>query len=278
MVGGKPVKVLSIKPDERPHRIVILLDTSGSMISRLGQSEGSKWGIARLAASHIAHANLQNTSLALLVFSDRVNEQIDFSQGTPAVTKRLSEIATDTSFAKTRVRGTTAMRDAVLSALRLLDEPGFMNSIYVISDGGDNKSKSGFRSVRDALDAAGARLFVTLLAEDPCGQSPEEQEGLIEAADLTAATGGFVLGPLGNAIPGRVNYNLSKDQLSGVAMGLDGLYLAMTRNDLVEIELPQSVNKWSKWSLQFPADVRKTHKDWLVIYPQSLAPCSAPAH
>lgn len=32
-VGGQPVKILSIKPGERPHRIVILLDTSGSMIA-----------------------------------------------------------------------------------------------------------------------------------------------------------------------------------------------------------------------------------------------------
>jgi hypothetical protein len=273
-LGGQPVKILAVKPDERPHRMVILLDTSGSM---LGQSEGSKWRMARFVAMQIAHANWQDTSLALLVFSDRVTEQIDFSQGSSAVARRLSEIATDNSFTKTNVQGTTAMRDAILSALRLMDDPNFVNSIYLITDGGDNKSKNGFRSVRDALDTAGVRLFVTLLSPDDPGHSaPEEQAGPIEAADLAAATGGFVLGPLGAGAFGRVSYNLSKDQWRGVAIGLDGLYMAMTRNDLIEIELPQTLNKWSRWSLQFTHDLRKTHKDWLVVYPSELTPCSAP--
>lgn len=28
---GKPVKIVSLKPDPRPHRLVLVIDTSGSM-------------------------------------------------------------------------------------------------------------------------------------------------------------------------------------------------------------------------------------------------------
>src|SRR2546421_12953871 len=37
-VRGKPVKILSFAPDPRPHRLVLLQDTSGSMGSTAGES------------------------------------------------------------------------------------------------------------------------------------------------------------------------------------------------------------------------------------------------
>lgn len=270
---GKPVKILSVKPDERPHRIILLLDASGSM---LGQPNGRKWQMARFAAAHLAKANLPNTSLALLIFSDRVNEQIDFSQGAPAIARRLSEIAADTDYAKRHVRGTTALLDTIRSALRLLADPGFSDSIYVITDGGDNRSRTRMQVVRNALVNRRVRFYFSLLASESPGLIPtEEQTGPGEFADLAGATGGFVLGPLGVTPLGRVRYDLTQNELRGIATGLDGLYMAMTRNDLVEIELPPSGDKWSKWLLELSPEKKALHKDWLVVYPRELAPCSA---
>src|SRR5260370_8473944 len=37
-VHGKPIKILSLAPDPRPHRLVLILDTSGSMGSTAGES------------------------------------------------------------------------------------------------------------------------------------------------------------------------------------------------------------------------------------------------
>src|SRR5712664_4380893 len=37
-VHGKPVKILSLAPDPRPHRLVLIMDTSGSMGSISGES------------------------------------------------------------------------------------------------------------------------------------------------------------------------------------------------------------------------------------------------
>jgi len=269
-MAGKPVKILSVKPDQQPHRIVILLDSSGSMF---GDAMGHKWKMARFVAAHIARANLPNTSLALLVFSEKVNEQIDFSQGNSAVVRRLLEIEADTDFAKKQVRGETALWDVLLIALQWLRDPGYVNSVYIITDGGDNKSRNRLRHVRDDLVSSGVRLYFTLLSSERPMQ--DEQFGQTEVADLAEASGGLVLGPLGGQPFGRPSYNPTKDELRGVAIGLNELYSVMTRNDLIEIELPQTLKKWSKWSLGVSSEQKALHKNWLVVYPQELAPCVA---
>jgi len=233
--------------------------------------------MARYVAAHIARANLPNTSLALLVFSDKVNEQIDFSEGNSAVERRLLEIEADADFAKKQLRGKTALRDVVLSALRLLKDPGFVDSIYVITDGGDNESRSRLREVRDDLVSRGVRFYLTLLISNRL-LTPEEQSGPTDVGELVEATGGLVLGPLGGQPFGRVSYKLTKDELHGIAMRLDELYFVMTRNDLIDIELPQTVKKWSRWLLQISPQQKAMHKDWLVLYPGELAPCSGIPH
>lgn len=268
-LGRASVKILSVNPDARPRRIVIMLDTSGSM---LGDPPGRKWQLAQFVAAHIAKAKLPNTSLALLLFSDQINQQVDFFQGDSAVERRLLEIDADTNFPKKQVRGKTALRDAVLSALRLLGDLGYANSIYIITDGGDNESRNRFQQVRNDLVSSGVRLYVTLLTSNR--PMPDEQTGLIEVAELAKATGGLVLGPVGGQPFGKVSYGLTKDELRGIAIRLDELYLAMTTNDTIEIELPQIVKKWSKWSLEISSEKKSAHKDWLVAYPQEVAPCA----
>src|SRR2546429_6178011 len=113
--------------------------------------------IARAIATHLVDAHLANTSLALLFFSDQVHEQIGFSDGTPTLAKRLLDISANPDYVKKNVLGKTALYDAVLAALHLLDAPGFSDSIYLISDGGDNKSRSNQRDVRRALVSSGVR-------------------------------------------------------------------------------------------------------------------------
>jgi hypothetical protein len=273
---GKPVKILSIKPDNRPHRIVILLDTSGSM---LGYLDGRKWQVARFVALHIARANLANTSLALVLFSDKVNEVIGFSPDPLAVAKRFSAIEAYPDFVKAHIRGRTALRDAVVFALRMLGDAGSDDAIYAITDGGDNASRSKLGNVRDGLDSRGVRFFVTLLGSDEPGFGPpEELSGPQDAAALAAASGGLVLGPLGMNRFGKASYDLTKDDFAAIAISLDDLYMTMTRNGLIEIELPQSLDKWSHWRLEFSRGDNAYHKDLLLVYPGDLAPCGANPH
>ena len=277
---GKPVSVLSITPDSRPHRIAVLLDISGTV---LGQPDAEEWVTAHSIASHISRTTLENTSLALLLFSDKVNEQIDFAKGAPVVADRLSQIGKDPSYAKEHLRAKTALRDAVLAAMQLLGKPGFSDAIYVVGDGSDNKSRNGFRDVKEAVVSKGVRLYISMLSFGSVaglsGWSRQSEESdPRESSELAVASGGSVLGRLGVGPFRKERYNLTGKQRESTEASLNSLYLGMTRNDLIEIQLPQTVDNWSKWSLELSPQHKKAHKDRFVVYPQELAPCSALPH
>lgn len=279
-MGGKVVKILSVKPDQRPHRIVVLLDTSGAV---LGQPDAQEWEAANTIASHVARTPLQSTSLALLLFSDKVNEQIDFFQGAPAVAKRLSEIRGSVEYAKEHLHGKTAPRDAILEAMHLVGDAGFSDSVYVIGDGADNQSKAGSDAVRDALVRRGVRLFVSMLSfGSVSGMSDwdrrSEESDPIELSRLAVATGGLVFGRFGEGPFRKILYNLKAEEGQANGNLLASMYAAMTRNELIEIELPEPVNDWKKWSLELSSDRKNAHRGWFIVYPQELAPCSALPH
>ena len=270
---GKPVKILSIIPDDRPRRVVILLDTSGSMS---GEPRGHKWEIARAIATHLVDAHLPNTSLALLFFSDQVHEQIGFSDGTPAIAKRLLDISANPDYVKKNVLGTTALYDAVLAALHLLDAPGFSDSIYLISDGGDNKSRSNQRDVRRALVSSGVRLHASVLAPTD-DRVPEDLLGLSDITEMTTATGGVVLGPVGRKpSPANVwSFDLNQEERQALSIGLQYLEADVLSKVRVELELPETPNKWGEWSLELSHEKQKQFKHTSIAYPRDLAPCSA---
>jgi len=242
-----------------------------------GEVGGREWKIASTVAAHLGQAGLKNTSFALLLFSDQAREQIEFSQGNSAVTNRLLEIWSDSSYVKKNVRGRTALLDAIISALRMLTVSDFSDSVYLISDGGDNLSRSHLNDVRKALAAAQVRLHVTLLAPD--GRvSPSESMGATDVMELASESGGLIVGPLGLAPSGSVSYDLAEVERRAIATQLSLMYLGMTNNDLVDIELPQPVDKWRKWTLELSPASKKLYKDLWIAYPQELAPCGALHH
>jgi hypothetical protein len=279
-VHGQAVKVLSFSADTRPHRIVVLLDTSASMA---GQSQAREWRIALAIASHIAQANLQSTSLALELFSDRVHEQIDFSQGAPAVLNRLKEISSDPTYIAKNIRGQTALYDTILSAMHLLEDSHSSDSIYVISDGGENVSRAGSAQVLRAVSARGLRVHATLVLPDASStgareRTPEVMEGGNKLSALVTGSGGLLVGPVAHRgyLGSRMSL-LSKDEEAELGIFLGRLYMGITNNDLLEIELPQTTQKRETLSLEFSPDKKKLYKDFRLAYPRELATCFAPS-
>src|SRR5436190_5088193 len=120
-VHGKPIKILSFAPDPRPHRLVLLLDTSGSMGSTAGESPQFALGLA--LARHFFDVNHQWSHIALLTFNKNVTETLDFTRGNSVVGDKLQQITSDHNYLKANVKGTTALRDAILEGLQLLDHP-----------------------------------------------------------------------------------------------------------------------------------------------------------
>ena len=89
-IGPKDVKIVSVTLDNQPRRIVILLDVSGSMTG-----SRSRWNLAYRAAWDIIALAPAESSLALLVFAETVEDTVKFTQEREAVLQRLSALGPD---------------------------------------------------------------------------------------------------------------------------------------------------------------------------------------
>lgn len=188
-VNGRSASLLEADYSLAPRRIAALLDMSGSMA---GQGGDKRWRIARDAAADLLADTPADVPIALLTFSDHVHDVFDFSQGRNSMAVWLKQGATKEG--DSRVRGRTALFDALLTATKILEptQPG--DSIYVITDAGDNSSHIRSRAMRELLLKSRIRLFVFLLSEP----SPVDNGGSDSLKEIARATGGFVFGVSGH--------------------------------------------------------------------------------
>jgi hypothetical protein len=258
---GNPVKILSIVPDDRPHRIVILLDASGSMVT--------KWTPTLISASALAETELPNTQMALLIFGTKAYEHIEFTQGQIAVAERLRQLRADATESKRLVHGTTALRDALLSGLQLLAPPTSADSLFLVSDGGDSSSHTHFHEVVDRLSASGVRLFVSLVVDSPGSSfsSAEELNGPSEVSELVRLTGGDLIWQYADRIP------TSQKDRAQVAEAVNAFHQKIIHNFRLEVELPAPLNKGRGWDLKLAGGNKERWKKVRLTYPTELAPC-----
>jgi hypothetical protein len=135
---GTPAQILALSGHVHPRRVLILRDASGSMQG----PTGALWSAAVYVADQFAQSNLASISLGLFIFGKRAGEQIPFSQGNAAVQRMLREILANPKYAKEHVYGMTPLRDAILEGVKMFGTPGASDAILVVSDGGENASRS----------------------------------------------------------------------------------------------------------------------------------------
>jgi hypothetical protein len=241
-VHGKPVKILSLAPDPRPHRLVLILDASGSMASMEG--EPPLFSLEFALASHFFEVNRQKSQIALLIFNKDVTEAVDFAQGNSAVGDKLQLISGDHNYVKTNIKGRTALRDAIFAGLQLLKHPSSADSLYVITDGGDNASKHSVADLRQRLAVTSVRLFAVLLRKDVGYRNltPKEVTGPEELSELTEKSGGEIL--TAAAWRGkRMILSADSEAKLKAQETLARLYQTILGDQLLEIELPFSIAK-----------------------------------
>ncbi len=249
---GQPVRIVSAESDAQPRRIVILLDTSSSM------AWGSKWTLARKGAEDIMMHVRPENQIAVLLFSDKITSRIDFGQGGPMGLTRLNSLPAELDLASA---GRTALLDALAEALRLLEPAHPGDSVYVITDGGDNVSKSTIDQIKNALACSAARLFFLLIREaDEPYRGLEYRYGPYLAYELAELTGGNVAAPV---IVDR----------EAVGAAARSLYQQIMEFYLMEIDLPQPIDKRRRWSLKVVDDHGKKTPGVEIAYPRQLAPC-----
>jgi hypothetical protein len=83
----------------------------------------TKWREVLAPASDLAETALANTKMALLVFKDKITEQISFSEGQSAVAERLRQMRSTANASGQMTGGRTAIFDSLLAGLQLLETP-----------------------------------------------------------------------------------------------------------------------------------------------------------
>lgn len=255
-----PIRVLSLVPDDRPHRIVILIDASGSMTTR--------WREALAIASALAETALPTSKMALLVFKDKIEEQVGFSEGQKAIAEKLRLMRSTAKVPGEMTGGRTAIFDSLLAGLQLLGTPTSADSLYLISDGADNASHVHLEDVEQRLCSNGVRVFVSLTLGHFGERLPTEEErnGPSDMNELAKRTGGQVNVPYGEGVRKR-------EQAERLAQTMDRFFKAMVENYRLELELPAPLKKAATWELLLSDQAAVRWRKATLAYPTQLAPC-----
>jgi hypothetical protein len=271
---GKPLRLLSLTPEEGPRRIVILLDASGSLNE--GKETGAAWELSVALASHIVEAKLERTELALIIFNERIIEILDFDSGQPKLAERLRQIGADPNYRKFNVKGKTALWDAADEALARLGRSNETREIYAITDGGDNATRTKERELHHRLAESRTRMFAAIVKTTIQNRhTPEELVGPDSLTEMVTQSGGVVFGPVMQTHNGVSFGGLERAPELRLSAALANFYHSMQSGFWVEIEILQPSNRWSSWRLDLSKPAQTRFKGYQLGFTSDISPCLA---
>jgi len=171
--------------------------------------------------------------------------------------------------------GITALRSAVLDAVKMFGTPLMGDTVYLISDGGENNSKAQEIDVDGALGSSGIRLFALMVSSEEIGirsRKISEENGAAMLRDLVRAGGGTLVPKFGSTgVASDLLGKKAKESQLGkeVSRQIDQL-LNFYR---VDITLPEPADKPRKLNLILKGFDKETSGKLEFIYPAFLAPC-----
>jgi Ca-activated chloride channel family protein len=222
-----PEMISSFSVHESPFASVVLLDTSGSMESRLT--------LARSAAIRFLDHLREEDVAAVYRFDSKVAQVQEFS----------SERDLAPMVYGVKAYGLTTLNDAIVEAAKVLaDRPEKRKAIIVLSDGLDNHSKaSSDKAVESAL-AVGATIYAVDMSATEGQLSRNQQSAAVLKGFAEKSGGRFVATPGGPAL---------RDAFANIADELGHQYTLAYR--------PQNQTRDGKWH---KLDVKISREDLLV--------------
>jgi Ca-activated chloride channel homolog len=223
-----PEFITSFALQESPFASVVLLDTSGSMESRMS--------LGRSAAIRFLDGLREEDVAAVFKFDTKVEQIQDFS-GSRDLAPMVYGL---------RAKGMTTLNDAIIDAADALNkrtEP--RKAIIVLSDGIDTYSKASMEKALDTALSVGASIYaVDMSATD--GSSSRNTQSAMILRTLADKTGGrFVATPGGPAL---------RDAFAGIANELGHQYTLAYR--------PVNQSHDGKWRT---LEVKLTHGQDLTV-------------
>jgi hypothetical protein len=267
-----PFPIISITHDFRPRRIVIVLDASGSMLSD-PFPEG--WTMVMHIVEDVARQGGEKAQLAFLAFNSEAREVIDFTQGNAQVLARIHGIATDPQYKKTSVQGHTALYDALDKAISLFSAPSEADALFVITEGGDNMSRTTPKKLTASLLASGVRLFAVTVAHSLVYRSrtPEELFASSSLDGPVEKSGGSLFGPIEWEPSRHLAHVPTLREHIPLAEALTRFYAGMFDSDLIVVQPPLGARQGNEWKLHLSKPSREKLPGARIEYPAILTSC-----
>jgi len=249
-VNRRPVDVLSATYDTGPRRALIVLDASGSA--------GDNWKFELAVAERLVSQAEQQTSFALVTFADQVQEKVSFGEGRQAVMNRLRTLKSAKPWGK------TALRDAMVEAVRMLCPARVGDGIVVIGDRGENGSRTKESELRRRILGAGVRVFAFLVLTPLPSRTraPEEAVGVAALNEFVETTGGAGVLAVASSDPDRA------------ASSVRYLEQQIAEFYRLDLRLPEPLEKPRKVKLEVVDPTRAEKPNLRIICPRQLPPAS----
>src|SRR6267378_5667210 len=199
---GAEQKVASFTAEETPFAAAILLDTSGSMESRLS--------LGRSAAIRFLDGLREEDVAAVYNFDSKVEQMQDFSPGRDLPARAFG----------LHTKMSTALNDAVLRAADdLAKRTEKRRAIVVLSDGGENYSRASADKALDHALQTGATIYAVNMSETGPGRDIAGASILKNLADKSG--GRYVASPGGQEL---------RDSFAAIAEELGHQYTLVYRS------------------------------------------------
>jgi Ca-activated chloride channel family protein len=171
---GVPQKIDHFSAEDTPFSAAILIDSSGSMRTKIRQ--------ARLAAAKFQDLIRPTDAVAVYSFNTEVQRVQDFSSERD-ISSRVFTI---------EARGQTRLLDCMNAAVEALDQrTERRRAIVVISDGADTNSRADFQTVlKHALQADVLVYTVDLVDPSFPSRSPEDVRSSLLLQEIAEKSGG----------------------------------------------------------------------------------------
>lgn len=270
-IKGAPVRIHSVTWSAARRRTVVLLDLSGSMGDKADYSMRNKRQAIQTLLDDVFKSGQSKSEFALVTFAEEVK------QITPLSSERgpaLDWVGKITQAHPELFKGSTSLVDAIEKAVEILRPNHLGDSIYLISDGGDNASRMGAGKIEEKLGMASVRLFAFFVAEpNPYARFVEDQSERI--VEMMRRTGGMAF-VLRSPNPKRGGeYDLSEKGRENLLAVANSLFQQMEKFYVLEIELPRVVDKPQSWKLELIPSSNQQVKDLKLHAPTKLFPCTS---